>query len=210
MYLYLQIYHQKQSKHLFEYIRFCGKAPLEFIKEYLPLQLAAQKCADVFLVPKTAIDTALLAHCNDYLRDLYTSDLELDFSNIEIFSILQQVSFTSYGKDTFSTISLLVDNLYIQPDKISRSAADFAISVYCGSLQLTIDQREELIDLLHQKFQVSSHKDISLVLQRIETNLQIAVSDTEVLEENTQSSSSLPAQSPEEGEGAPPPPPPPI
>jgi len=56
--------------------------------------------------------------------ELYTSDLNLDYDKIEVFSVLRQLSFTSYGKDTFSSISILIDSLCAQPDYISKQAAD--------------------------------------------------------------------------------------
>ena len=139
----------------------------------LPLSISAQKCADVFLTYKSNIDTELINYCNEYLRDLYTSDLELDFDKIELFSILQQISFTSYGRDIFSSLSLLVDNLYIQPDKLSRSAADFALVTYTQNLLVTVEQKEELCKMLEEKFQITSHKDIDIVLARIEDSFQV-------------------------------------
>lgn len=141
----------------------------------LPIRLSAEKCADVFLVEKSAIDLALLGECNAYLQDLYTSGLDLDFSNIEIFSALQQISFTSYGRDTFSTLSLLVDNLFVQSDTMSRSAADFALTTYAQSLVLTEEQRQSLCDLLEERYRISADRKMPLVLERIKSNLQLSV-----------------------------------
>lgn len=141
----------------------------------LPIRLSAEKCADVFLVPKDAIDLALLGECNNYLQELYTSDLDLDFSNIEIFSALQQISFTSYGKDTFSTISLLVDNMFVQSDTLSRSAADFALTTYTQSLVMTEEQRQDLCGLLEERYRVSADRKMPLVLQRIKDILSVPI-----------------------------------
>lgn len=141
----------------------------------LPIDLSAIKCKDVFVVEKNAIDMQFISYCNDYIRDLYTSDLDLDFEKIEVFSMLQQISFTSYGKDTFSSISLLIDSICIQNDYISKSAADFALVTFVSNLKLTDEQRDELMELLEQKFRVSSIRGIDTILNRVRENLLIGV-----------------------------------
>lgn len=100
-----------------------------------PLDLVGIKCQDVFIVEKNTINQQLLSYCNDYIRDLYTSNLKLDFDKIEVFSMLQQISFTSYGKDTFSSISLLIDSACIQSDYISKSVADSALVTFSQNLR---------------------------------------------------------------------------
>ena len=139
----------------------------------LPLDLPAVKCKDVFVVEKRVIETQFISYCNDYIRDLYTSDLNLDFDTIEIFSFLQQISFTSYGKDTFSSISLLIDSLCVQNDRYSKSVADMAMVTFVQNLQLTNEQQTELMDLLEEKFRVTSIKGIDNILDRIRPNLAL-------------------------------------
>ena len=141
----------------------------------LPLELAAMKCKDVFVVEKRGIDLQFISYCNDYIRDLYTSDLDLDFNQIDVFTMLQQISFTSYGRDTFSSISLLIDSLCIQPDALSRGAADFALVTFVQQLSLTKEQAREMQDLLEEKFRVTSIRGIDLILDRVERSLEIAV-----------------------------------
>jgi hypothetical protein len=139
----------------------------------LPLDLVAVKCQDIFLVDMRAINNLFISYCNDYIRDLYASDLNLDFNTISVFSMLQQISFTSYGKDTFSSISLLIDSFSVQQDPISRGVADYALITFAQNLQLTAEQRNELVNLLNEKFKVTSIKGIDLILQRVEENLCI-------------------------------------
>lgn len=139
----------------------------------LPVELPAVKCKDVFIVEKRAIDLQFVSYCNDYIRDLYTSDLSLDFDSIEVFSVLQQISFTSYGRDTFSSISLLIDSLNIQSDYISKAAADFALVTFVQNLKLTEEQQDELKELLDQKYMVSDIKKIDLILARVKSNLAL-------------------------------------
>lgn len=43
----------------------------------LPLELPAVKCQDVFIIEKNAINSQFVSYCNDYIRDLYTSDFAL-------------------------------------------------------------------------------------------------------------------------------------
>ena len=48
-------------------------------------------------------------------------------------------------KDIFSSISLLIDSLVIQTDANSKQVADFALITFVQSLNLTDNQRHELI-----------------------------------------------------------------
>ena len=139
----------------------------------LRVEIAGFQCGDVFVVNRRAIDALFLSYCNDYIKELYTSDLNLDYDKIEVFSVLQQLSFTSYGKDTFSSISILIDSLCAQPDYISRQAADFALVTFVQTLKLTAEQQEELKGLLDTKYMVSDIKRIDIILQRIKDNLAL-------------------------------------
>lgn len=73
-----------------------------------------------------------------------------------------------YGRDTFS---ILIDSWCVQSDQISRVAADFALVTFAQNLQLTEEQKQELIELLENKFRVTSIKNIDALLMRIEDNL---------------------------------------
>lgn len=139
----------------------------------LGLELAAVKCEDLFIVEKNAIHMQFLSYCNEYIRDLYTSDLDLDFDRIEVFSVLQQIAFTSYGRDTFSSVSILIDSLCIQKDMISKSLADFALVTFVQNLKLTEEQRDELMSLLEEKFRVTSIRGIDLILMRVRESLYL-------------------------------------
>ena len=59
-------------------------------------------------------------------------------------------------KDIFPSISLLIDSLVIQTDANSKQVADFALITFVQSLNLTDNQRHELISLLDDKYRVSS------------------------------------------------------
>lgn len=147
----------------------------------LPLSVTGFKYKDTFIVRRGDIERQFIDYCNDYIKDLYTSNLDLDFDKIEVFSVLQQISFTSYGRDTFSSISLLIDSLTTQNDSISKQAADFALVTYVGSLNLTDNQKKELVSLLDEKFMVSSIKGINEILYRIKAVL--SSSDSELFSE---------------------------
>lgn len=82
--------------------------------------------------------------------------LPLEWKNAE----LQQISFTSYGKDTFSSISLLIDSLCVQHAYISKSVADSALVTFVQTLKLTSEQKEDLTDLLDKKYMVTSIKGL--------------------------------------------------
>ena len=91
--------------------------------------------------------------------------------------MLQQISFTPYGKDTFSSISLLIDSLCVQHDYISKSVADSALVTFVQTLKLTNEQKKELNDLLDKKYMVTSIKGIDLILTRIKENLSLNYSE---------------------------------
>ncbi|WP_024865417.1 helix-turn-helix domain-containing protein [Butyrivibrio sp. FCS014] len=135
-----------------------------------PLSVAAVKYDDEgFLVRVTNISNSLLEISNRYLEDLYTSDL--DFSGIELFSSLQQLSFTSYGNDVFSNISIMIDSIIVQKDAGGRQIADAALCIYCSSLKLTDADRTELLETLKQRFSVNSVKVLPRILERVEQNI---------------------------------------
>ena len=52
----------------------------------LPIDVIGFKCKDVFIVREGDIDRQFLDYCNQYIRDLYTSNLKLDFDQVEVFS----------------------------------------------------------------------------------------------------------------------------
>lgn len=174
---YVPIFADSVLSHLENKNSYVVKAFFQRGLTVLTLELAAAKCENVFIVEKNAIHMQFLSYCNDYIRDLYTSDLNLDFDKIEVFSILQQISFTSYGKDTFSSISLLIDSLCIQKDMISKSLADFALVTFVQNLKLTDEQRQELMELLEEKFRVTSIRGIDLILERVRKNLYLTVEE---------------------------------
>lgn len=117
------------------------------------------------------------------IRDLYTSNLKLDFDQVEVFSMLQQISFTSYGRDTFSSLSLLIDSIAIQQDSISKQTADFALVTFAQSLKLTENQKKELIELLNEKYMVSDIKSIDDILYRIKSAMYATNEDANYFKE---------------------------
>lgn len=142
-----------------------------------PIEIAAVKCKDVFIVERNGIDQLLLSYCNEYIRDLYTSDLNIGFDQIDVFTMLQQISFTSYGNDVFSSISLLIDSLCAQHDQFNKAVADSALITFVQSLKLTKEQVDELKLLLDKKYTVTSIKGIDLILYRVKENLAITLND---------------------------------
>ncbi len=112
---------------------------------------------DIFIVERQAIEQEFIDHCNDYIRGLYTSNLHVA-EDMELFSVMQQIAFTSHGNSTFSNISKLIDNMDIQPVKENRSAASCVLITYINHLILTKTDQEELIKLLEDKKLVKPSK----------------------------------------------------
>lgn len=139
----------------------------------VPVLIMGQLCENgTYIVNERDIETPVIDQCNQYLRDLYTSDLDLAaLDNVEIFSVLHQISFTSYGNNVFSNISLLIDNLAIQKSLIGKRAADFALITYTDHLILNNDQISELCSLIDEKYKVRSQKDINVILDRVKDSL---------------------------------------
>ena len=108
---------------------------------------------------------------------------KLDFDQVEVFSMLQQISFTSYGRDTFSSLSLLIDSIAIQQDSISKQTADFALVTFAQSLKLTENQKKELIELLNEKYMVSDIKSIDDILYRIKSAMYATNEDANYFKE---------------------------
>ena len=135
-----------------------------------PINVPARKYDDEgFLVRYSYINNALIDISNRYLEDLYTADI--DFSDVEPFSTLQQLSFTSFGNDIFSNISLLIDSILIQKDAIGRQVSDAALVIYCNSLELLEADKKELLLTLKERFKVNSSRVVPRLLERIESNI---------------------------------------
>lgn len=136
----------------------------------LPISISAHKYDDEwFLVKLQDITGALVETANSYLQDLYTADL--DYSTVEPFYSLQQISFTSYGTDVFSSISLLVDSLLIQMSPMSKQVADTALCIYCNTIELTSAAKKELLETLRDRYKVNSVRALPEILERIELNI---------------------------------------
>ena len=140
----------------------------------LPIRVMGQKCENgVYIVNEQELETPIIEQCNQYLRDMYTSDLDLEaLDQVELFSVLHQISFTSYGNTVFSNISLLIDNLALQKSVIGKKAADFALVTYVDHLIFDDDQAKELIELLDEKYKVKSQRGLDLILERVKDGLQ--------------------------------------
>ena len=122
-----------------------------------------------FLVNLQDITRSLVETANSYLQDLYTADL--DYSAVEPFYSLQQISFTSYGTDVFSSISLLVDSLLIQMSPMSKQVEDAALCIYCNTIELTSAAKKELLETLRDRYKVNSVRALPEILERIELNI---------------------------------------
>ena len=136
----------------------------------IPINVPATKYdEDGFLVRLSYITNAITDIVNQYLEELYTSDIE--FSQIDLFSSLNQLSFTSYGNDIFSNISLLIDSVLVQTNPISKQVADGALCIYCSSVQLLENDKKELLEALKERFRVNASRVMPLLIERIENNL---------------------------------------
>ena len=67
-------------------------------------------------------------------------------------------------KDSFSSVSLLIDSLRGQSDPFSKKAADFALMTYIINLKLNADDRDEILNLLDDKYKISNIKKMPEIL----------------------------------------------
>ncbi len=135
----------------------------------LPVSLVGELQNDgTLLVSKNAVDDAVLNVCNQYIQDLYAGELDFPaLNNVEIFSALQQIPFTSYGNTVFSNISVLVDNMSAQNSLLHRRSASFALETYISHLLLTDEQKNELIEMIQDKYSPCGREDFSIVTDMI-------------------------------------------
>ena len=156
-----------------------------------PVCVMAQPCeGNIYLVERGSLENPIIDACNQYLSDLYTSNQPPEsIENVDVFSVLQQISFTSYGNTIFSNLTMLIDNMEMQKGLPSKKAADFMLMTYIGHLYLTSEQAEELISLMEDKYKVRSSRNIEILLNRVEDELLATADNTkaiidEVKEEN--------------------------
>ena len=136
----------------------------------LPMNVAARKCDEEgFWVSLSDINRALVETANSFLQDLYTADI--DYSQIEPFYSLQQISFTSYGTDVFSGISLLIDSLLVQMSATGKQVADSALCIFCSTIELPESAKKELLETLSERYKVNSVRILPEILKRVELNL---------------------------------------
>ena len=134
------------------------------------MTVSARKCDDEgFWVRMSDITGNMVETANSYLQDLYTAELE--YSEIEPFYSLQQISFTSYGTDVFSGTSLLIDSLLMQMSPLSKQVADSALCIFCSTIELPEITKKELMDTLRERYKVNSVKILPEILKRVELNL---------------------------------------
>ena len=153
----------------------------------LPIRVMGEKCENgLYIVNEQDIETPIIDQCNQYLRDLYTSELDLEaLDQVELFSVLHQISFTSYGNTVFSNMSLLIDNLAMQKSTVGKKAADFALITYVAHLSIDENQVKELVELLDEKYQVRSQRGIDLILERVKDGLQAKIVEPELIQDNS-------------------------
>lgn len=69
--------------------------------------------------------------------------------------------------DVFTSVSLLIDVLNSQTDFISRRTTDFVLITFIQSLLLTNEQKEDLMELLKEKYKMGGRKETQIVLNRV-------------------------------------------
>ena len=139
----------------------------------LPISAVGFKCKDVFIIDVRGIESYFITFCNNYIEGLFLSDYDLHQDDLDAFTVLEQLSFTSYGKDTFSTISLLIDSLCLQTNELMKKVADVNLITFVRNLGLTVEQRADLLELLNDRYRVSSVKNIRAVLEHISDEMGV-------------------------------------
>ena len=132
----------------------------------LPLSVVGIECENFFIVREGDMETQLREYCEQYIRDLYTSNVDLDYDSVSVADVLKQIPFTSYGRDTFAALSLLMEAVARQQHPISRKAADYALVTFAGNLRLSGKQRQDLIEIIKRKYPEHADGDMDLIVDR--------------------------------------------
>lgn len=110
---------------------------------------------------------------DNYLRDLYLKEASLNLDQICKYPPCVQQAFTAHGNDKFKNVTMLIDNLLAQEDLVSKEKTDSALSIYCQNLLLLESERNRFIDLLKEYYKDYTYDVTSLILERVENNIQV-------------------------------------
>ena len=134
----------------------------------LPIQTEGLHCGDVFIVKEQDIGSRLTDYCVQYIRDLYTSNVELDYDSIGFENVLKQTTVSFYGEDTFLAVSLLIDSIIKQrKGPLGKIPADFALVTFVENLRLNGIQQQELIHLITEKYKDIPEIEANLIIWRV-------------------------------------------
>ena len=141
------------------------------------VDVMGQVYKDMFVVKLNEIERQLVEYCNDRIKVIRDNIPKLNYNKLDVFTHTQQLSFTSYGKDEFSTISLLIDNFCIQSNELGRKQADSLLTTYTSTIDIENVNVNMLMFMLKQKFTVSSIKKIDILLKHIELTLGLPIKE---------------------------------
>lgn len=139
----------------------------------LPVEISGFLCKDVFVVSPVAIETKCVEFCNNYIRGLYLADFNLNYDEVDVFTVLEQITFSSYARDALSSISLLMDSVQIQSNDFMKTIADSALMTYVKNLKMSDENRKELAGLIQSKYRVRAERNIDALVKRVTDVLNV-------------------------------------
>jgi hypothetical protein len=140
----------------------------------VPVFVTGTRHGEIFLVKPRDIKENLETLCSNHILDLYALDLGLDYDSVNALTVLEQMPFRAYSRDTFSSVNLLVENLAIQRTPSGRQSADMTLVTFVQGLRLTPEQQEELLGLLEEAHVKDNWEGMDLILARVRENLCFA------------------------------------
>lgn len=125
----------------------------------LPITLGVTKDGAGFRVRRMSyIKQEIEKKCLEYLEAVYSSELDLDYENVTLFTDLQYLPIRAEGRNVFLNISFLVELLTKCRDYQTIGLTDFALVGYVNSLIITSEMKNEIIDMLEQKYGTGESK----------------------------------------------------
>jgi hypothetical protein len=119
--------------------------------------------SNYFLVDTALIESQLLGVVNEFLDSIeYDKD-----KAIARFSNSRQVSFTSYGRDIISTLSLLIDASLATDDAKAKQNVDSVLTTYCMNLPLMPEQRLYLASIISTRYSAEYTAKTEIMVQRV-------------------------------------------
>ncbi|MEZ3485098.1 MAG: hypothetical protein K1W22_00475 [Lachnospiraceae bacterium] len=178
------------NKHLFDYIEYCGRDVLDFVKQYLsnlqPYMIMRRKDQEpersfICVIDKIYRVSVYIKADNRQFEEVLISFHEDNKRGIARTNSLIQADKARYVPIFADSVMSCIEeeNRYVVKAFFQRGLTVMgldlaaALVTFVQNLRLTDEQRQELWGLLEEKFRVTSIRGIDLILMRVRVNLHL-------------------------------------